>query len=145
MDAPVALFTGTLTGAGAATALAFARNGYAIVVSGPDEATGLALAQSIRDLSGEALFIKADIGVDRDVGALVARAIQRFGKIDVAINTAEADPLRGGAPAIALMFDAPDRHAPALVFHLLRAHFARNARHYRRERQSRTAGAAVFA
>src|SRR5262249_28868552 len=88
MDTQVVLITGALTGIGRATALAFARNGARIVVSGRHEAEGLALVDEMRELGAQATFIRADVRRDEDVAALVGGAVEHFGRLDVAINNA---------------------------------------------------------
>jgi NAD(P)-dependent dehydrogenase (short-subunit alcohol dehydrogenase family) len=60
MSKPVVLVTGALTGIGRATALAFARQGDIVVVSGRREAEGKALEAELRGLGAEAAFIAAD-------------------------------------------------------------------------------------
>lgn len=88
MTAPVVLITGALAGIGEATALAFAKKGYSVVVSGRHDEAGLALAKRLQDLGGEAEFIKADVRHDEEVGALIDGVVARFGKLDVAVNNA---------------------------------------------------------
>ncbi len=88
MTHPVVLITGALTGIGRATALAFAKNGAHLVVSGRREAEGKALEAELRQLGAEALFVRADVRLDDDVRTLVDQAVARFGRIDVAVNNA---------------------------------------------------------
>ena len=88
MTAPVALITGALTGIGRATAEAFAREGYKLVVSGRRDAEGAALADHLRSLGAEAEFIRADVRHEDEVKALVDGAVARFGRLDVAVNNA---------------------------------------------------------
>jgi NAD(P)-dependent dehydrogenase (short-subunit alcohol dehydrogenase family) len=88
MSHPVVLITGALTGIGRATALAFAKNGARLVVSGRREAEGKALESELRALGAEAVFVRADVRVDDDVQALVDQAVARFGRLDVAVNNA---------------------------------------------------------
>ncbi|WP_050479836.1 SDR family NAD(P)-dependent oxidoreductase [Herbaspirillum rhizosphaerae] len=88
MAHPVVLITGALTGIGRATALAFAKNGAHLVVSGRREAEGKALEAELRQFGAEALFVRADVRLDDDVRALVDKAVLRFGQIDVAVNNA---------------------------------------------------------
>ena len=88
MDTPVVLITGALTGIGRATAIAFAREGARIVISGRHEDAGQALATELRDLGAEAEFIHADVRDDDDVRALVDRTVARFGRLDAAVNNA---------------------------------------------------------
>jgi NAD(P)-dependent dehydrogenase (short-subunit alcohol dehydrogenase family) len=88
MKNPVVLITGALTGIGYATALAFAHDGARIVVSGRHDEEGNALAQELRDLGGEAEFIRADVRHDEEVRNLVDHTVERFGRLDIAVNNA---------------------------------------------------------
>jgi len=88
MPAPVVLITGALTGIGRATALAFGREGARIVVSGRRDDVGVAFAKELRELGAEADFVRADVRREEDVQALVEKAVQRFGRLDVAVNNA---------------------------------------------------------
>jgi NAD(P)-dependent dehydrogenase (short-subunit alcohol dehydrogenase family) len=85
---PVILITGALTGIGRATAIAFARNGARLVVSGRRPAEGKALEVELRELGAEAAFIGADVRHDDEVRALVDQTVARFGRIDAAVNNA---------------------------------------------------------
>ena len=88
MSAPVVLITGALTGIGRATAIAFAKEGARLVVSGRKEAEGKALEAELRGLGAEAEFIVADVRHEKDISNLVDRAVARFGRLDVAVNNA---------------------------------------------------------
>ncbi len=88
MTKQVVLITGALTGIGRATAIAFARAGGRLVVSGRHDDTGNALAAELRDLNTEAEFVRADTRHEDEVRALVERAVARFGRLDVAVNNA---------------------------------------------------------
>jgi NAD(P)-dependent dehydrogenase (short-subunit alcohol dehydrogenase family) len=88
MSAPVTLITGALTGIGRATALAFAKEGATVVVSGRREAVGKALEVELRSLGTEAAFILADVRREDDVRNLVEQTVGRFGRLDVAVNNA---------------------------------------------------------
>jgi NAD(P)-dependent dehydrogenase (short-subunit alcohol dehydrogenase family) len=88
LSAPVVLITGALTGTGRATALAFAREGARLVVSGRKETEGRALEAELRKLGAEAEFAIADVRREKDVSDLVDRAVARFGRLDVAVNNA---------------------------------------------------------
>ena len=88
MTAPVVLITGALTGIGRATALAFARDGARIVVSGRRDEAGHALTQELRSLGVEAEFVRADVRHEDDVRNLVDKTVARFGRLDIAVNNA---------------------------------------------------------
>jgi NAD(P)-dependent dehydrogenase (short-subunit alcohol dehydrogenase family) len=82
MRTPVVMITGALTGIGRAAALAFAKQGNRIVVSGRKQDAGEALVAELRALGVEAEFVPAD------VHRLIDRTVERFGGLDVAINNA---------------------------------------------------------
>ncbi len=95
MTTPVVLITGALTGIGRATALAFAREGARIVVSGRRDEEGHALTQELRALGAEAEFIRADVRHEDDVCNLVDKTVARFGRLDVAVNNAGTEGTPG--------------------------------------------------
>jgi NAD(P)-dependent dehydrogenase (short-subunit alcohol dehydrogenase family) len=88
MSNPVVLITGALTGIGRAAAVAFAKKGANVVVAGRRDEAGKALAEELRGFGSEAEFINADVRKEDDVRALVDRTIERFGRLDVAVNNA---------------------------------------------------------
>jgi NAD(P)-dependent dehydrogenase (short-subunit alcohol dehydrogenase family) len=95
MNSPVVLITGALTGIGRATAVAFAKAGARIVVSGRTPAVGEALVHELYQLGAEADFVKADVRYEADVRQLVDRAVARFGRLDVAVNNAGSEGTPG--------------------------------------------------
>jgi NAD(P)-dependent dehydrogenase (short-subunit alcohol dehydrogenase family) len=94
MSSPVVLITGALTGIGRATALAFAKEGSRVVVSGRHDEEGKKLAAEMRKLGDEAEFVRADVRRDEDVRNLIDKTVERFGRLDVAVNNAGTE----GAP-----------------------------------------------
>jgi NAD(P)-dependent dehydrogenase (short-subunit alcohol dehydrogenase family) len=88
MSHPIVLITGALTGIGRASALAFAREGANVVVSGRRDDAGAALVSELRALGAEAEFIRADVRHEDDVRKLVDQTVARFGRLDVAVNNA---------------------------------------------------------
>lgn len=88
MSSPVVLITGALTGIGRATALAFANEGARVVVSGRHDEEGKTLVVEVRKLGAEAEFIRADVRHEEDVRKLVDKTVERFGRLDVAVNNA---------------------------------------------------------
>ena len=95
MTAPVVLITGALTGIGRATALAFAKEGARLVVSGRRDEAGRALAAELSALGAEAEFIKADVRYDDQVAHLIDQTVARFGRLDVAVNNAGTEGTGG--------------------------------------------------
>ena len=88
MSHQVVLITGALTGIGRATALAFARKGAKVIVSGRHDEPGEALVKELQALNTEAEFVCADVRKEEDISALVDKTIARFGRLDVAVNNA---------------------------------------------------------
>ncbi len=88
MNNSVVLITGALTGIGRATAFAFAKEGARLVVSGRHGEAGNTLAAELRDMGGEAEFVRADVRHEDEVQSLVDYAVARFGRLDVAVNNA---------------------------------------------------------
>ena len=87
-ESKVVLVTGGTSGIGKATAIAFARAGAKVVVSGRREKEGAKVGGEIKKLGGEAAFVRADIAKDADVKAMVKFTVDKFGKIDIAFNNA---------------------------------------------------------
>jgi len=94
MAAPVVLITGALTGIGRATALAYARESASLVISGRHPDAGTELAKELNDLGAQAEFVRADVRHDQDMENLIDRTLERFGRLDVALNNAGTE----GAP-----------------------------------------------
>lgn len=84
----VALITGGSSGIGRAVALAWAREGARVVVSDTNRDGGEQTVAQVRGLGGEALFVAADVSQPQDCEALVQRAVEKFGRLDIACNNA---------------------------------------------------------
>jgi len=84
----VALVTGGTSGIGKATAIAFARAGAKVVLTGRREKEGAQVVAEIKKLGGDAAFVRADVAKDGDVKKMVDFAVDKFGKLDVAFNNA---------------------------------------------------------
>ncbi|MBP0632652.1 glucose 1-dehydrogenase [Cupriavidus sp. AcVe19-1a] len=95
MSHPVVLITGATAGIGRATALAFAAKGARLVCSGRNAAAGDALVSELRQMGAEADFLAADISREDDVIRLVRHAVERFGSLDIAVNSAGTEGTPG--------------------------------------------------
>jgi NAD(P)-dependent dehydrogenase (short-subunit alcohol dehydrogenase family) len=91
MTKQVVLITGALTGIGRAAAVAFAKKGAQVVVSGRRDEAGSALVKELRSFGSEAEFINTDVRKEDEVRALVDKTVARFGRLDVAVNNAATE------------------------------------------------------
>lgn len=87
----VALVTGGTTGIGRATAIAFAREGANVIVSGRREDEGEQTVALAREAGGQARFVRADVSKPEDVERLVREARAAWSRLDVVFNNAGID------------------------------------------------------
>ena len=90
MDGKVGLVTGAASGIGRACAIRFAREGAAVVVADLESARagGEETVNAIEERAGKAEFFACDVSGSDDNEALVARTVERFGRLDFAHNNA---------------------------------------------------------
>ncbi|MCX5831962.1 MAG: SDR family oxidoreductase [Deltaproteobacteria bacterium] len=84
----VALVTGSASGIGRATAIAFAREGAKVCVADVDIQGGEETAQLIKRAGGNAIFIKCDVSKASDVEAMVQKTVDTYARLDCAFNNA---------------------------------------------------------
>jgi len=103
----VALITGGSSGIGRAAALAFARQGSRVVVAARSPDRGEAVVREIEALGGSAIFISTDVSNADQVRALVSHTVERFGRLDCAMNNAASveEPLLKTADFTEEQFD----------------------------------------
>jgi NAD(P)-dependent dehydrogenase (short-subunit alcohol dehydrogenase family) len=80
LEGKVAVVTGGNSGIGLATAREFLTNGAKVVISGRDRGT---LEEASRQLGPNVLAIPADVTRLGEIDQLMARAYERFGKLDI--------------------------------------------------------------
>lgn len=83
-----AVVTGAGAGIGRATALALAERGCAIVVADVDESGARETVELITGCGGRAVFAHVDVRRATDCQAMVAAALEHFGRLDIAFNNA---------------------------------------------------------
>jgi NAD(P)-dependent dehydrogenase (short-subunit alcohol dehydrogenase family) len=86
----VAIVTGAGGGVGAATAQRLAAEGAAVVVADIRGDAADAVAEGIAAAGGTAVGVVADVSDEGDVVAMVAAAVERYGRLDVLHNNAAA-------------------------------------------------------
>lgn len=84
----VALVSGAGRGIGRAMALRYAREGASVVAVDLDEAAAQQVGDEIRALGAVAEGLRADVGDPAQSTAMVARTVERFGRLDVMVNNA---------------------------------------------------------
>lgn len=93
----VAVITGSSSGIGRAIALAFASEGAKVVCSDlredfrseyrTDELSGTTV-EEVSNLGAEAVYQRCDTTSSSDVEALIAKAVEMFGRVDIMVNNA---------------------------------------------------------
>lgn len=84
----VAIVTGAGSGIGRACAAAIAREGARVVVVDRNPGSGEDTAAGIRAAGGIAIAVAADVSEQPSIEAVVARALDHFGRIDILHNHA---------------------------------------------------------
>ena len=82
LDGKVAIITGSASGIGRGTAMRFAGEGAAVVITDLNVEGGEAAVRDCKENGGRAIFQKADVSSEADIKALVARAIKEFGRFE---------------------------------------------------------------
>ncbi|MGE3746279.1 MAG: SDR family NAD(P)-dependent oxidoreductase [Sphingomonadaceae bacterium] len=85
-----AIVTGGGSGIGRATAIELAKAGARVLLCGRREVEGEETARLITETGGDGAYFKADVSQASDVEALVAAAVDRHGRLDIAFNNAGA-------------------------------------------------------
>ena len=88
----VAIVTGASSGIGEATAHCFAEAGFAVVLAARRKDLLDRLADEIAEKGGEALSVPTDLSDAEETSALVGKALEGFGRVDVLVNNAGYGP-----------------------------------------------------
>jgi NAD(P)-dependent dehydrogenase (short-subunit alcohol dehydrogenase family) len=88
LEGKVAIITGASSGIGFATAQLFAAEGAKVVVGARRQAELDQLVDQIRSADGQAVALAGDVRSEEYAKALVALAVERYGRLDIAFNNA---------------------------------------------------------
>jgi NAD(P)-dependent dehydrogenase (short-subunit alcohol dehydrogenase family) len=88
LEGKVALITGGGSGMGMVASKLFATEGAKVVLTDVNDAAAEAVAVGIAEAGGEAIHVHADVASEADAQAMVATAVERFGRLDVLYNNA---------------------------------------------------------
>ena len=83
-----AIVTGSGRGIGEGIAIAFAREGANVVVMERNADNAAAVVEKIASQGGSAVAFKADVTKVAEVDAMVARTLEKFGRLDILVNNA---------------------------------------------------------
>jgi glucose 1-dehydrogenase len=92
LEGKVAIVTGAAMGMGEATARVFAAAGAHVLVSDINEELGQATVERIERDGGTASFCRTDVSRAADAETMVRTAVERYGRLDCAVNNAAITP-----------------------------------------------------
>ena len=102
LENKIALITGAGRGIGLAGALAFVREGAKVVIAEIDKELGTKAEAALREVGGEAAFVRTDCADSAGVQALMARTEELYGGLHVLYNNASVFLSKADGPVTAL-------------------------------------------
>ena len=87
-EGKVAIVTGASGGIGRSTAQQFAAEGARVLVADVKDAEGAETVDLIKAAGGEAIYVHADVSQEADAQGLVQKALDTYGRLDIAVNNA---------------------------------------------------------
>lgn len=115
----VAVITGGAAGIGGATARLLAEKGASVLIADVNIPEAEANAETIRGAGGTAEVIATNVGSHDDIAAMVQRAVDRWGRLDILVNNAFSPTDESDGDALTVSEEAWDAGLATLV----KAHF----------------------
>jgi glucose 1-dehydrogenase len=142
LNGKVALITGASRGIGRGTALAFAREGARVAVNYHATADGAReVVAAIRAVGGEAEAFQADMGDTGQIAAMFRAVVDRFGRLDVYVNNANAG--RRGSLGWTYYLDVTEEQLEQGFYRSFRAAFV-GGQHAARQMIAQGGGGAII-
>jgi len=104
----VVLITGAARGLGCVTALGFARAGAKVVLSDIDDIGGMETLRLVQEAGSVGLYVHTDVRREAEVQAMVAKAVEAYGRLDCAVNNA-------GLEIVGYLVDQTAENCDALI------------------------------
>jgi NAD(P)-dependent dehydrogenase (short-subunit alcohol dehydrogenase family) len=84
----VAIVTGSARGIGEGIAVRFADEGANVVIADRKVKEGEAVAKKIKETGREAMFMKTDVSIEKDIINMISKTLNSYGKLDILVNNA---------------------------------------------------------
>jgi NAD(P)-dependent dehydrogenase (short-subunit alcohol dehydrogenase family) len=95
----VVIVSGGAHGIGESSVLAFAREGYRVAAADIDGTAGERLAARCQSLTGQVMFVQADVSRSSEAREVVRRTVAAFGGVDILFNNVGIQPPESYRPA----------------------------------------------
>lgn len=84
----VAIVTGAAQGIGRGCAQMLAQEGASVTIADVQDEAAKAAVEDIRDLGGEAMYIRTDVVVEEQCSRLMEETVNKYGRLDILVNNA---------------------------------------------------------
>jgi NAD(P)-dependent dehydrogenase (short-subunit alcohol dehydrogenase family) len=122
LEGKVAIVTGGGQGIGRGVSLAFATEGAHVVIADKNQATATSTAGEVRERGVRSLAVQCDVTRIDDIRSTVAAAVAEFGRLDILVNNAMADPGLSLIPFMETTDEHMDKYwqsGPLATFHFM--------------------------
>ncbi|MHA6261163.1 SDR family NAD(P)-dependent oxidoreductase [Sporosarcina sp. CAU 1771] len=86
----VVIITGGAGGIGSGMAKAMVKEGAIVAIVDVNEETGLAMEKELQEISPKSMFIQANLMDHQNLGKVITKVVDKYGKLDVLVNNAHA-------------------------------------------------------